>query len=518
MKKLFLISILIFSVFQANASDESVGLDLYKKVDSWVYELNKKLLLKELDNNAKEINNFCPDNECRAYLDDSKNFTLNEIDGIVNDWDLTAITSHLKTWEDGKKITITTDELKALYDRMSSWYVQKNQKANKKAREFKVISSIWLYNDGDINNSWFDIMYDLEQINKVIFSKDIPYNWSELNFLASDMDDYLSNNTQPNYNQALSNTGLLLGNNTSTWNITNSIWNTLSNNNSLSFCGNDTKLKLDTAILQDIASEIGTWNSSCSTIWSSSNPSKTKKLEPWVLPSNSANNNANTALLDTFPCNTFYCIEMSTEIYSQNLLSWWKNNSIEWILDKHFLIMDKQSRTSMNQSNMTTEFFSLDLLKNLNLPDMAHLWIIVTSLPPPILNLEAKDRQNPDWTNKWKWSKADFSDDNLFNTIFIWYGLKYNSPNDLSAEMEDLQIANCSELTTNDCNEKLKLIQKDQYNQPDIVKVLDTSIKNEYFNLFNKDLIRFNSFSSELLERISSLIAITNTTKKKHCD
>ncbi|HBA44721.1 TPA: hypothetical protein DEG21_05310 [Patescibacteria group bacterium] len=84
--------------------------------------------------------------------------------------------------------------------------------------------------------------------------------------------------------------------------------------------------------------------------------------------------------------------------------------------------------------------------------------------------------------------------------------------------MEDLQIANCSELTTNDCNEKLKLIQKDQYNQPDIVKVLDTSIKNEYFNLFNKDLIRFNSFSSELLERISSLIAITNTTKKKHCD
>jgi hypothetical protein len=36
--------------------------------------------------------------------------------------------------------------------------------------------------------------------------------------------------------------------------------------------------------------------------------------------------------------------------------------------------------------------------------------------------------------------------------------------------------------------------------------------------LFNKDLIKFNSFSSELQERIKSLIAITNTTKKKHCD
>jgi hypothetical protein len=34
MKKLFLISILIFNVFQANASDVGVGLDLYKKVDS----------------------------------------------------------------------------------------------------------------------------------------------------------------------------------------------------------------------------------------------------------------------------------------------------------------------------------------------------------------------------------------------------------------------------------------------------------------------------------------------------
>lgn len=514
MKKLFLISILIFNVFQANASDVGVGLDLYKKVDSWVYELNKKLLQKELEWSAESINNFCPNGVwCTAYFDKWRDFTITELDNIVNDWDISSISKHLLP----EKNTLTTDELKALVDRISTWYSQKNQKVNKKAKEFKVLSSIWLYNDWDIENSGYDIMYDIEQINKVIFAKNIPYNWSELNFLNSDMDDFLANNNTPNYNQNLTNTGPISWN-TNTWNTANSTWSTFTNNNSLSFCSNNTKLKLDNAILADIASEIVTGNSSCTTVWSSSNPSKSKKTEPGVFPSASQNNNSSTDLLDTFPCNTFYCIEMSTDIYSQNLLSGWANNSIEWILDKHFAIMDKQSRTSMNQSNMTTEFFSLDLLKNFNLPDMAHLWIIVTSLPPPILNLEAKDRQNPDWTNKWNWSKADFSDDNLYSMIFDWYGLKFNSPNDLSAELTDLQISNCWELTTNECNEKLNLIKNDPYNNPDIVKVLDTSLKNEYFNLFNKDLIKFNSFSSELQERIKSLIAITNTTKKKHCD
>ena len=107
MKKFFLIFVLISCVFQANASEESVGLDLYKKVDAWVYELNKKLLEKEMDWSTLEINNFCTSSECKAYFD-WKDFTTTELDRIVNDSDLTPITNHLMS-ENWEKNNITTD-------------------------------------------------------------------------------------------------------------------------------------------------------------------------------------------------------------------------------------------------------------------------------------------------------------------------------------------------------------------------------------------------------------------------
>ncbi len=71
--------------------------------------------------------------------------------------------------------------------------------------------------------------------------------------------------------------------------------------------------------------------------------------------------------------------------YKQNLLWWAKAKTIEDIVDKHFKIINEYAWRSMIQADFTKNFFSLSILRNLNLPSLAYLWIVVTKLPIPLL-------------------------------------------------------------------------------------------------------------------------------------
>ena len=73
--------------------------------------------------------------------------------------------------------------------------------------------------------------------------------------------------------------------------------------------------------------------------------------------------------------------------YTQNLLGGGKAATIEKILDENLTIANKFAPSSFVQSKMTKLFFGLSL-KSLNLPDMIHLGVNISYLPPPILNFK----------------------------------------------------------------------------------------------------------------------------------
>jgi len=77
---------------------------------------------------------------------------------------------------------------------------------------------------------------------------------------------------------------------------------------------------------------------------------------------------------------------MSMMDYSQNILGG-KTDTIEYILDQNLKIANTFAGSSLVQAKMTNLFFGLSL-KDLNLPSMLHIGAVVSSLPPPLLNLK----------------------------------------------------------------------------------------------------------------------------------
>ncbi|MFZ4461004.1 MAG: hypothetical protein ACOYN2_00155 [Patescibacteria group bacterium] len=59
---------------------------------------------------------------------------------------------------------------------VSSDYTRIEYEVSKEQRTLSKLGSVGLYTDGNIDNSSYDLMYDLERIHDIIFSRDIAYN------------------------------------------------------------------------------------------------------------------------------------------------------------------------------------------------------------------------------------------------------------------------------------------------------------------------------------------------------
>lgn len=56
------------------------------------------------------------------------------------------------------------------------WFYEQLKAANtEKLEKIGKIGYTGLFSDGSLDNSSYDIAYDLEQINRVIFTEEIPY-------------------------------------------------------------------------------------------------------------------------------------------------------------------------------------------------------------------------------------------------------------------------------------------------------------------------------------------------------
>jgi hypothetical protein len=213
-------------------------------------------------------------------------------------------------------------------------------------------------------------MSDIKDINKVIFTEDIPYEWVNNMNNDSALAAYLNWKLGKDILNAAQNPSFL-ANNPDNWNPsnTNSNNNIVWDNNDSSYACKTNESGLSQKQLDSI---LPTW-------WTGANLNKidsvwvNSKLDPnsdWSFSGNkNVSGNAYSPLNDNslWPCNEFFCITINFKMYSQNLLWGGKTNSIQALIERSNWHLKKFTNSSLIRSRQTTNNFQIGL-KDLSLP------------------------------------------------------------------------------------------------------------------------------------------------------
>lgn len=470
-----------------NFLSEPTGLDLYKKIDSGLYELELKYLEKELKwwdvswNIADDLNKRARQN----WLNDTCfkwNITPKDMSDVYNDVEWTKILSEILKecfWEDW---SIWTDTFNKYLWIVNESYAQNSKKAQDKVESIYKIWRIWMYSDWIEENSPFDLVLDLKDINSIIFEEQIPYDgvnnydlWRTVDWILS----WLSPNAAFNLSkyETKIETPILKNQNNN------------SNLNSEEVCLVDQSW-LNSNWLNDLLKSAQNtsqnwllWNS-----WSNLENSKNKQSSYKKVNDNSF-----------WPCNNFFCIMIDFVTYNHNLLGWWANLSIEWLLKRSNTHFKKFASTSLIQSKMTTNHFEI-WLKDLNLPDIFHVWVQVSYKPVPLYNVDKNEKDADNDEFKYK---------NLLTRYYrnLWFD--YERSNDMrifmQKEAEIKSVLDSQEYATTSSTKKFEIYNEYLSNlkrQNDFVSrnVVDKKVLHEDMQWFYNKYMELESFSRALME------------------
>ena len=189
--------------------------------------------------------------------------------------------------------------------------------------------------------------------------------------------------------------------------------------------------------------------------------------------------------------------------YEATLLGGGKSYSIQSILEQNFKIVTTFAGSSFIQAKHTNNFFQL-LLKNMDLPSMAHIGVVVTSLPAPILNLPGENTPR----GKPSQSEAEKEYTELVSGVFADYGLDVRRSNTLSIiskNEKDYGVTLLRELTTDATASKLR---PGREFRSEYVSMKEAQIKNEYFDSFTENLNQFEAFSRAFVDHLGNFSSL----------
>ena len=181
-KSIILIICLLSTINLTSASFWSpTSLDLYKNIDKWIYELEDKMKTYELygwpkrTNINKEVNNLALIEWNNPCLDNWKEMSQAKFDEIVSNGSIKDLAKYIdqKCINDDWKISIETLDTTLKLLRKHNDYAK--EVSTKKTDQIFKISNVSLYSDWMTENSWFDLMSDIQDINKIIFPVDAEY-------------------------------------------------------------------------------------------------------------------------------------------------------------------------------------------------------------------------------------------------------------------------------------------------------------------------------------------------------
>jgi hypothetical protein len=206
-----------------------------------------------------------------------------------------------------------------------------------------------------------------------------------------------------------------------------------------------------------------------------------------------------------WPCESFFCINIDFIMYEHNLFWSSENITVEYLLNRSNDHLSKFVSTSMIPAKMSTNLFEI-WLKDLNLSDIFHMAIEVSTKPIPILRLE----------KQWAEDETELSSKNLLEKYYETHGLDYKRRNDVvllnAKEQEKQSIINSQELTTQNANEKNAEYGEYIKNKEKGIRIIDKAIEKRVsywvLDTFVEQYTELDKFTNSIYHYVENLNTI----------
>jgi hypothetical protein len=520
---LLLVSLTSLAIIQQTfASDgyiwEDVWIDLYSKVDANIGSITQSLAEKRIAGSSARIEEAIK-KACgvKKKLLPGRDFNYDELTRISR-WDITPLTSELNATQGGLDThNLESNTIVCIAAAVKEDFNKIRTEAGYERKTLSTLSKVGLYSDGSIDNSSFDLMYDLDKIHSIIFAKELPYNGTP-NGSAGEFGKYITAGPRLAYDSLWSKDNTPTSptlpsdrTNPSSGGENGASWNSepTTNNSSPPYCPPGETIEwLDDSLIVDINNQQTNGGNGGSSVWWVYAGSTTRNIANWAGTKAPTSNSTTKRPVGwssfwKFGCKDFFCIDIDFISYNQWLLTGWRSFSIQSVLEMNMKIVTEFAGSSFTQAKHTNNFFEL-LLKNLNLPGMSHIGIVVTSLPAPILNLPGKDtpRGNPPESE----NEKEFTE--IETGVLMDYGFdvkRVNSLEAIASNPKDYSIQTLSSLDTNYASKK--------FTPADIYRVSYTNtkqnaIQGDYGSSFAQDLNQFEAFTKAFVDHIGNFISL----------
>lgn len=378
--------------------DGDLWIDIFKTIDDGLSATQNKMYKHEMTWHGKrtisqELNSAFQSQGLGACI--AENIKLEDIEKIKA-WDTDTLVKLIKPeCMDTEKNTVSINTLATFRRNIANVDAIKRRHAEERTQRIYNIARIWLYSDGDTTNSPFDLIDDIKEIEKIIFSQNLEYNGVIMD-LDKEFDAFLDGYGWRTWSSSGRGTGSWIF--TGPWSTWSGIW--VEDRRSIpysfytqtgTYVCTDTSTNVLTSGLSEETINILINNTGSTNTWSTSGSGSNS----WS-GSNFWNGNIDSVPTywyskvndnSLWPCNEFFCIRIEFVIKNYKLLTGWKSWSIEWILKKSNEHLKKFAGSSGIQWEMTKNNFSLGTV-NLNLANIFHMWVQIQTRTPPILNIE----------------------------------------------------------------------------------------------------------------------------------
>lgn len=406
---------------------DDLGIDIYGQIDQNYWNLEQKQYEYELTGQWEADINEVLKPIFADYGITCNIWSASDIDTMLS-WNNIAEIVKRCSWEGEKVPALLAERVSNALSYIRKTYTQR---AETKAQKTFEVERIGLYSDGNIENSPFDLIEDLIQIDTIIFSEELEYEWVARDNANDDFEKHLlgveDDSVDDSIEEEINDEDEIIW----SWEIDDEdeiIWENiieyLDYHNYV--CSDENQAGLDEDTLNGIIWEIEWYGPYVS------NPSYWE-YPNWIVPLDGwwagpslgwvELTGKYTPVRDEFPCDGFFCITIEFQKTDYGLAGW-ETNTIESILKKVWKHTEKPANASLTQRKQTTNNFELGSIID-DLPGMLRgFGIEVSSKPVPILDVENEREDSLEWDR--------FEIKNLLSRYYNNQGLDYERRNDLS--------------------------------------------------------------------------------------
>lgn len=520
---------LLFPLSSSAFLGEDLWIDLYKKVDEWFYSLKQKQYENEITGQGETtVDQVVGPILADRWLDCEVKTTAEIEELLWNTGDRQVERILDVCWYAGENApTQVVEEVVSGLAYVKNTF---SERAEKKTNTIYDVARIGLYNDGDLENSPFDLIHDLQEIDKIIFTQELEYEWVEWKKMNdTELNRHLEEEPDPEDDEEWTPDPEEDDDKTPTprWSspreieLTAVTWTGITHRYACTPGGTSGLWVIDEReVLVDITNPgwytpyISTWTypggipGGWGLIWEGPSVS--------VPPSGTYN-----TITDEWGCSPkdFFCIIIEFENSNYGLTGW-ETMSIEKILAKAAKHLEKPANASLTQRKMTTNNFEIgSMIKNL--PDMLRgFGIEVQSKPIPILD-----------EIEWSEEDEDAPKSEVEKKLMTYYkniGLDYKRRNDLSnfgaisrthsSELEQKVLKTAAympiEYSEQRLNELSRFQEKLSENNRIISEGTDKQIMYDDMEKFNKQFTELERFVLAMEDFVEAFRGHTKRLKK----